>query len=156
MTSRRMLGAADPAGAARLLGLVAILSACVRLPHPDLLGGQWVDTAHTTASDTSIWILKPNGDDLALRVAGTSVGDGGARVAPRPELYGRWYLSGDFADTAGRALCFNQRPGRSAPSCVHFRLDTVLVGGQPRRRLLLAAYEGSHSAADRVLIERRP
>lgn len=156
MTSRLTTKTADSAGAFRLLGIVAILSACVRLPHPDALRGQWVDTAHTTYADTSIWILKPNGDDLVLRIFAGRAGDSSTRASSRPERYGRWYLSGELADTAGRALCFNQRPGRNASSCVRFRLDTVLVDGQSRRRLLLAGYQGSHGAAHRSLIERRP
>ena len=153
MTARRTTGTRDPAGSVRLLALVAVLSACFRFPHPEALTGQWVDSARTNAADTSVWILKPNGDDLALRIG--APGDSGGR-ASSPRLYGRWYLSGELADTAGRALCFTQRPGRDAPSCVRFRLDTVVVNGALRRRLTLSGYLGAHATSDRVLIARRP
>lgn len=156
MTAGRTTGTGEPAGSARLLALVAVLSACFRFPHPEALTGQWVDSAHTSAADTSVWILKPNGDDLALLISSTSPRGPGGPTPSRPRRYGRWYLSGELADTAGRALCFTQRSGRDAPSCVHFRLDTVLAGGTPRRRLLLSGYVGSHTTSDRVLIERRP
>ena len=132
---------------------VILASGCAALPHPAALSGQWVDSLRTSAADTSVWILAPNGDDLSLRL----VHDASARaeaVSTRPERYGRWYLKGALDDVAGRALCFTRRPGRDAPSCVAFVLDTITVAGTPRRRLFLRAYESSHGREDRVLLER--
>ena len=130
--------------------LTAASAGCVRLPHPDALVGQWVDSSKTTAADSSIWILAGDGRDLVLRI---TQAPGGAQ---RPQEFGRWYLSGALADTTGRALCVVRRPGRDAPSCARFRLDTLLADGRPRRRLVLFNYEGSQHRADRVLLERAP
>ncbi len=114
---------------------------------PVAVAGQWVDVAKTAPGDTSIWVLAPDGADALLHVR---VGaDGRARAERR--YFGRWSL-GTTADGAP-ALCFVRRPGRDAPSCAAFALDTA---GTPRRRLVLRGYAGQHHTGDRVLIERRP
>jgi hypothetical protein len=53
-------------------------------------------------------------------------------------------------------LCFVRRPGRDAPSCVAFSIDTIWAGARPLRRLTLQNYVGEHHTGDRQLIERGP
>lgn len=119
--------------------------------HPVELVGEWIDSLKTTSGDTSIWVLGPSGTDGYRRIraaSGDAPGDGEVK------RYGSWYLAGDLADVAGRALCFTNRPGRSAPTCRPFDLDSVPVGIGRRRRLVIRGYQGGHSVADRVLLAR--
>lgn len=128
--------------------------------HPSALVGQWVDSIKSTAADTSIWLLGASGNDAAQHVRLES-GSGQQASAPAfvttPEKhYGYWYVQGSLADSADRALCFTKRPGRSAPSCLPFDLDSVSTPAGMRRRLVVRGYEGQHTTADRVLLSRQP
>ena len=123
--------------------------------HPAALVGEWIDSVKTTPGDTSLWVLGPSGSDGFRRIRAAS-GDAAAADAGASEVrhYGSWYLSGNLADAAGRALCFTNRPGRSAPTCRPFDLDSVASGAGLRRRLVIRSYQGGHSVADRVLLAR--
>ncbi len=126
--------------------------------HPVPLAGDWVDLAHATPSDTSVWRLRADGADLTVHVlarpaAGAASGAASTAAQTRASRHGIWFLRGALADTAARALCFNSRPGRNPTSCVRFALDTLPDG---TRRLVLRNYRGTHAAATRTLVERRP
>ncbi|MDB4917900.1 MAG: hypothetical protein JWM95_5544 [Gemmatimonadetes bacterium] len=111
-------------------------------PRPSALAGEWIDLRKTTSTDSSLWILAPNGDDESRRV---SVGsDGNRHVSTRH--YGFWYLSGSLVDSS-RRICFKKSP-RFGGTCVPFELDSA----QGRRRLTVHGYQGAHSTSDRVLI----
>ena len=119
--------------------------------HPPALVGEWVDVQKTTISDSSIWVLKPNGYDGGVRITRSS-------PSGRPHIeqykYGYWYVRRD----AGRdiqELCVSRRPGREAPSCTIFRTMIDSTAMPPRRAIRLAAYAGAHHTGDRLLIERR-
>lgn len=137
--------------------LAAVIAGCggrnVSGPAPDrgrgAVSGQWIDLGHTAAGDTSVWILAPGGRDDALRL---SLGRDGVSKSATTR-YGRWFVRP--ADPRPE-LCFTRRPGREAPSCSSFRVDTIVVGGHPRRRLWLGQYRGSHRTGDRELWERGP
>jgi hypothetical protein len=126
-------------------------AACASLPRPAALAGQWADLAHSTPADTSVWILEPSGRDLVVRIVADSAG---RNAAPQP--YGRWYVRGADGDSTRRALCITRRPGRDAPTCTRFALDTVMVYGHAVRRLRLLDYQGAHRRGERVLLERQP
>ncbi len=121
-------------------------------PAPDrgleAVTGQWIDLGHTAPGDTSVWVLAPGGRDDALKV---SLGRDGV-LKGTTTRYGRWFVR----PSPHPELCFTRRPGREAPSCSSFRVDTVVVGGQPRRRLWVGQYRGSHRTGDRELWERGP
>lgn len=118
--------------------------------HPVPLVGEWIDLAHTTRGDTALWVLQEDGDDLARHVVADSAGGGAGRVAST-RRYGHWQLRGDLADTAARAICFSNRPGRSAPTCLAFSLDTLAVPA----RLAVLGYEGAHHAGTREFVRRQ-
>lgn len=118
--------------------------------HPAALVGAWVDSVKSSPADSSYWMLSSSGDDAARRVRRTSP-DSVPTVEQRH--YGYWYLRGALADTADRAICFTKRPGRSAPTCIPFALDSTSSGGRSRRRLVVYGYEGRHSSGARVLLE---
>ena len=148
--------------ARHVIAVSACATACAGLgqlgPRPDALSGQWVDIAKTTVTDSSVWILAPNGQDRLLRIRVRRDTLGHVTVDRRIRSYALWYLSGDLADSAARALCVNRRPGREAGSCMRFTLDTLppdSISAVPRRRLTLRGYRGQHHVAERVLIERR-
>lgn len=141
-----------PRGALPLVLLLAS-AACASLPplggaefnnHPAALVGEWIDSVKTTAGDTSLWVLGPSGQD-GMRHRGPG-GPGDVRH------YGYWYLRGTLDTATDRALCFTNRPGRSAPSCRPFELDTVTTPAGPRRRLVVHGYQGAHSTQDRILL----
>ena len=119
--------------------------------HPTPLAGEWLDAKKTTAADTSVWLLAPDGGDYTLHVL-VQPGDGPSSTVTRRTRHGLWFLRGPLADTAARALCFNSRPGRNPTYCTAFALDT-LPGGT--RRLVLRGYHGTHEVATRTLVERR-
>ena len=120
--------------------------------YPAAISGQWIDLDHTSTGDTSIWLLEPGGHDDALRVRLTDQG-----VLERSTSHhGRWFVRPSRDAGAGPEICFIRRPGRDAVSCIAFRLDTLLTEGQPRRRLFLSNYRGSHRTQNRELWERLP
>ena len=138
-----------------------LLSAAVSCAHPSLFGGDvynhpstlvgtWVDSLKSTPTDSSFWILSDGGDDSARRVRRVAR-DSSARMERRH--YGYWYVQGAMNDSLGRALCFTNRPGRSAPTCVPFHLDSLPVGNAFARRLVVYGYQGRHTNATRVLLQ---
>ena len=118
--------------------------------HPQVLVGAWVDSAKSSPSDSSFWVLSASGDDASRRVRRASP-DSTPRIEGRH--YGYWYLEGSLGDSATRAICFTKRPGRSAPTCIPFSLDSTTTGGRARRRLVVYGYQGRHSSGARVLLE---
>ena len=143
----------------RIAGVLAALSGCSAgfastLPR-ETLAGQWVDIEKTTPGDTMVWVLEPNGRDDLLRVTIEAAPHGIRRTEHR-EHYGRWTVGRLSGDSTAPALCFNRRPGRQAPSCSAFTLDTLPDGSGSQRRLRLVAYQGRHHQSDRVLIARLP
>ena len=136
-------------------GMVVLLAAAVAPPgrldrrHPDAVAGEWIDLRHTTAADTAVWVLAPSGDDATLRIVVDPVK---GRVEVRKH-YGRWWVDGALADSAGRRLCFVHRPGRQGGACIAFTVDTV-DAPVPRTRLTLHGYRGEHHTGDRVLLAR--
>jgi hypothetical protein len=126
-------------------------------PHPTDVAGIWVDSSKATPTDTVAWVLTPEGDDRTLEVHVAYDVATGPVVTRSEKRYGYWFLRGRLADSAGRAICFKDKP-RDGASCVTFRLDTLPGpgGGPARRRLLLLGYKGHHHTRDRVLLERLP
>ncbi len=116
--------------------------------HPAALSGEWIDLAHTTATDSMFWVLAPNGDDGSLEIRVTDT-----KVTEKRRHYGRWSLEGALGAADSR-LCFVHRPGRQGASCVEFRLERVTVDGRSWRHLFLRRYQGQHSTRDRELVER--
>jgi hypothetical protein len=123
--------------------------------HPAELVGTWVDSVKTTDADTTLWILGASGDDAAQHVR-RDTSDAGRFVVTAKRHYGYWFLEGAWSEPAHRTICFTNRPGRSAPSCAAFRLDSVPDGMTFRRRLVVYSYQGQHRITDRVLLERTP
>ena len=124
-------------------------------PRPADLSGAWIDSAKTTISDSSIWVLAPNGADGTLRIRIVAEPNGATHVERDDTRYGSWYLQGTLSDTEKRALCFKRRP-RDGASCVRFRLDTISFDHGMRRRLTIFGYRGERTTADRILLERLP
>jgi hypothetical protein len=118
--------------------------------HPATLVGEWVDLRHTSATDSMVWVLGPNGDDATLEIR---IEPGAGRTEHRHH-YGRWRLDGDLTDPVHRALCFTHRPGRQGASCIAFRLDTLTDAAGSRGHLVLQNYRGAHHVLDRELVER--
>src|SRR5258708_39022695 len=63
--------------------------------HPSALVGEWVDSAKTTPTDTSLWILEASGNDVSQHVrveADSARRPSGAVVVvmSRPKHYGYW------------------------------------------------------------------
>lgn len=143
-----------------LLSVSSIVAACfpARLfpilnSHPPAVVGEWVDSAKTQPRDTSLWVLGPSGEDESRHIVVQP--DGALAASPR-QHYGFWYLDGRVSDPANRFLCFSKRPGRSAPTCLAFDLDTVATQLGVRRRLIVHGYQGRHTTSDRVLFARAP
>lgn len=142
---------------AAALALLVASGGCATSSHflggqatqPVQLIGEWVDSLHTSAADTALWVLRADGQDLSVHLAPDSASRGAGRIVSS-RRHGVWYLQGSLADTASRALCFNSRPGRSAPSCVPFSLDSL---SHPSR-LEVFGYQGEHRTAARVLFRR--
>ena len=129
--------------------------------HPVALVGAWVDSVKSTAADTSLWLLDASGNDGSQHIRratdGASNGPAtGAYIATTARHFGYWFFRGALQDTSDRALCFTNRPGRSAPTCVPFDLDSARTPTGTRRRLVVRSYHGAHSTSDRVLLERLP
>lgn len=129
--------------------------------HPSALARTWVDSAKTLPSDTALWVLDPSGDDASRHVR-RAVSNRADSTSPAPfqltggKHYGYWYFRGQLEDSSNRAICFTNRPGRSAPTCLPFELDSAQTLGAFRRRLVVHGYTGAHSSTDRVLLERLP
>ena len=119
--------------------------------HPPALVGQWIDLRHTSATDSMVWVLSPNGDDATLEIR---IDAGGGR-SERQYHYGRWRLDGELGDTTHQALCFVHRPGRQGASCIAFRLDTLTAPSGPKGHLVLKNYRGEHHTLDRELVKRQ-
>ena len=111
--------------------------------HPAELVGEWLDSAKTRSADTSVWVLTSTGEDQVRRVRSS-----GERQAHH---YGYWFMQGSLR-SADHAICFTNRPGRSAPTCLPFDLDSVRTVGASRKRLVVRGYHGTHSTGDRVLL----
>lgn len=144
------------------LALLIVASAChtpgllgEARQHPPELIGAWIDSAKTTSADTALWILGASGEDATQHVVRDSSAHGAFVTTPKRH-YGYWYLEGAWGEPAHRTICFTNRPGRSAPSCATFQLDSVPSGGVFRRRLVVYGYRGAHHSADRVLLARAP
>lgn len=144
-------------GSVAALALLTFAASCaaglravgVTAAHPAPLVGEWVDSLHTSASDTALWVLRDDGQDLSVHLVPDSVARTAGRVTSS-RRHGYWYVQGSLADTASRSLCFNTRPGRSAPTCVPFSLDSA---SRPWR-LEVFGYQGEHRKAKRVLLRR--
>lgn len=127
--------------------------------HPAALVGQWVDSAKSTSADTSLWLLDETGNDGSQHIRrgpGERGENAGPFVATTARHFGYWFFRGTLQDTSDRALCFTNRPGRSAPTCRAFAFDSVVTPAGMRRRLVVRSYEGTHTTSDRVLLERVP
>ena len=114
--------------------------------------GEWIDTRHTTTSDTTVWVFGAGGDDELLQI---HVSADGKRSETRRH-FGRWFESQtrDSAGASVAALCFVRRPGRDAPSCDRFVVSPA-ASGSDGRTLTIIGYVGAHHTADRVLPERQ-
>ena len=121
-------------------------------PRPAALAGVWIDSARTSATDSSLWLLEPQGDERSVRVSAGRGGVSGSRVERSPER--SWYLSGDLTDTTHRSLCLKRRP-RDGATCMQFSLDTLRSGGGSRRRLIVFGSE-DRKAPGTVFLERLP
>lgn len=147
--------------AATLCGMSACRAVGARrwsLNHPAVLAGAGVDVAKPTPADTSLWLLRQNGENGSqhLRSDADGKSPGGAFVASAPTLYGYWYLEGSMPDSAGRRICFLNHTGRTTGRCLVFSLDTVPTAAGPRRRLQVQGYRGTHTTSTRVLLARDP
>jgi hypothetical protein len=125
-----------------------------RGPAPAQLAGFWVDSARSSSTDSSIWVLTPEGVDRRVRIRLLNDRQD-PRVKRDDSKFGRWYLSGDMSDSLGRALCTVRR-ARDGGSCMTFRLDTVSRDGASRRRLVILGFRGERQTAERILLERMP
>ena len=114
--------------------------------------GEWIDMHKSTPSDTMVWLLSPNGDDALLSV---HLSADGTREEQRKH-FGRWTESRvtDGSGNSVPALCFVRRPGRDAPSCDRYTLDSARIDGALVRRLTVRGYAGEHHSGDRVLLVR--
>ena len=151
-----------------LLGLILFaVSACRGLAfpsggmrdHPAGLVGRWVDSAKSTSSDTSLWLLDETGNDGSQHIrrgVGARGENAGPFVATTARHFGYWFFRGTLQDTSDRAICFTNRPGRSAPTCRPIAFDSVVTPAGMRRRLVVRSYQGTHTTSDRVLLERVP
>ena len=140
-----------------LIAFVAVASCSGTLPwlhgdlanHPALLVGQWVDVQKSTPSDSSIWILLPNGDDQGERIVRDAPGVGSPRVSH--SRYGYWYVR--RSSSGEQQLCVTRRPSRDAPSCTSFVAFVDSSIAPPRRTIRLLAYTGEHHTSMRLLVE---
>ena len=136
---------------------LVLLVACARVTrvageqrnHPNAIVGVWVDSVKSSPTDSSFWLLSSSGDDAARRVR-RAAADSQPHVEQRH--FGYWYVHSSLTDTAGRSICFTNRPGRSAPTCIPFSLDSTRSGDRFVRRLVVFGYQGRHSSGARVLI----
>jgi hypothetical protein len=121
--------------------------------RPPQLVGEWVDLHKTTESDTSIWVLRPDGYDGILHVRVVQSPDGTHHVESNQTRHGSWYLDGTMSDSTHRALCFSRRLGRFGATCISFSADVDSGSARPRR-LRLFGYRGEHSTGTRELVPR--
>jgi hypothetical protein len=116
-----------------------------------------VDLAKSSPTDTALWILGPTGEDGTQHLVRDKRASAASPFVPTAvKRYGYWFAQGEVTDSASRALCFTNRPGRSAPTCLPFALDSVSEGGAMHRRLLVHGYRGEHRTSDRMLVAREP
>ena len=145
-----------------IIPLIALIAGCHGLfqlgPRPSQLVGVWVDSSHTTSTDTIIRTLSAGGTDRSLRIRVTRDSAGHTTIDRDEKKNGTWYLSGDLADTTKRGLCVTRRPGRNPATCVPFHLDTLLSNAEraPRRRLIVWDYDDKERTHGHVLLERLP
>jgi hypothetical protein len=143
-------------------GGLAGASACTSLHVPLLaprsrpteIAREWVDVRKSTPSDTSLWVLRPDGYDGSAHIRAIADSSGQVRAQRTETRYGGWYMSGTLGDTASQAICFSSRPGRFGSTCNGFSLDTVQSANASVVRLTVRGYAGSHSTTNRVLISR--
>jgi hypothetical protein len=144
---------------AALVVAVALLSSCVHhlglaaMSHPTELVGDWIDLRHTSAADTSLWVLRANGYDGNAHLLAKS-SDGSDAPHRTEQKFGSWYFEGTLTNAASRSICIAKRLGRDGAHCMAFRLDTIDGGAGPRRRLVILGYHGQHHVGDEELIER--
>lgn len=127
-------------------------------PRPSQLVGTWVDSEHTTSTDSVIRTLSAGGTDRSLRIQIKRDSEGRVTFDRDEKRNGAWYVSGDIADTTERGLCVTRRPGRNPATCVPFHLDTLASSAErtPRRRLIVWDYDDKQRARGHVLLERLP
>lgn len=117
--------------------------------HPAFLIGHWVDVEKSTPTDSSFWILQPNGDDQGMHIRRDAPGSGSPRISHAH--FGYWYVRS--AATGEQQLCITRRPGRDAPTCTPFVATVDSSVTPPRRTIRLAAYAGAHHTSERVLVQ---
>ena len=120
--------------------------------RPPDISREWVDVEKSTADDTTLWVLRPDGYDGVAHLQRSSDASGVARQSRQEVRYGSWYLDGTLGDSAHQAICFSRRIGRFGASCTAFVLDTIVTVSGPTPRLVLKAYRGMHHTRDRVLL----
>ena len=121
-------------------------------PRPVELAGAWIDSAATTAHDSIVWILAPNGDDRMLALSVRPDSSGRETIHRDEKSAGFWYLQGALTDTAGRVICYKKR-ARNGGTCVHFTLDSIrLANGMQRRRLTVRDFPGAAGLPPRVFL----
>ena len=116
--------------------------------QPAPLVGVWVDSAKSSPADTSLWVLGGTGSDESRHIVHSPDGT----TSETLRHYGYWFARGSVGDSVNRAICFTKRPGRSAPTCLLYSLDTAATPNGPRVRLLVHGYQGQHTTSDRILI----
>ena len=124
--------------------------------RPSQIVGEWIDVAKTSPTDSSIWVLRPNGYDGSLRVRVVADSTGALHAQRKETHYGSWYFDGALGDAAHQALCFSKRVGRFGATCISFSMDTIQTAAGPLPRLLLRGYAGEHHTSDRVLVALHP
>ena len=120
--------------------------------RPPDISREWVDVEKSTADDTTLWVLRPDGYDGVAHLQRSSDSAGVAHQYRQQVKYGAWYLDGTLGDSTHQAICFSRRPGRFGASCTAFVLDTIVTVAGPTPRLVLKAYRGLHHTRDRVLL----
>lgn len=144
------------------LPLIALIAGCHGLfqlgPRPSQLVGVWVDSSHTTPTDTIIRIFSAGGTDRSLRIRVKRESTGHATIDRDETMNGTWHLSGDLADSTKRRLCVTRRPGRNPATCVPSHLDTLLANAEraPRHRLIVWDSADKQRAHGHVLLGRLP
>ncbi|MEA3245829.1 MAG: hypothetical protein U9Q74_06705 [Gemmatimonadota bacterium] len=142
------------------LASFAMVSACAavgyfRYSYPSRIAGTWVDSSLATPTDTIGWVLGVRGLDQTLAKHLVADSTDGGHWTEDISGYGYWYVpGGEPAADTGR-ICFRSR-GRGRDACFRYQLGAERLGpdAQPRRRLLIVAYQGLHHTRDRILLER--
>jgi hypothetical protein len=95
-----------------------------RGPRPGGLVGTWIDSAASTPSDTTLWILASDGSRRIRRASGETDRD-------------QWYVDGAERQPL---FCFVRR-ARDAATCSPFTLDSAATPAGIRRRLVVRSYD---------------